>query len=154
LLSVFSTQQDYFDKIITEKLALKQQFLGDLDRWRATLDTVATDFKTASSLEVYRGPVAEMDDLLQKKLKLFGEGVELLKPSLTSEVKALEEVRELLKLAVSKFKGWTIGWDLNERIQKFFFSGYSDVSDKHAAGEKKLRDAALIVVPFEKNIIP
>jgi hypothetical protein len=60
----------------------------------------------------------------------------------------------LIKLAVSKFKGWAIGWDLNDRIQQFFFSGYNDVSDKHNAGEKKLREAAAIVVPFEKHITP
>jgi hypothetical protein len=154
LLSVFTTQQDYFDKIISEKLVLKQDLLTNLERWRATLDTVAADFKAAATLEVYRGPVAEMDDLLQKKLKLFAEANDLLKQSLTSETKALEEARELIKLAVNKFKGWAIGWDLNERIQQFFFSGYADTSDKHTAGEKKLRESATIVIPFEKNIAP
>jgi len=154
LLSIFTTQQDYFDKIISEKLVLKQELLTSLDRWRTTLDTVAVDFKAAATLEVYRGPVAEMDDLLQKKLKLFAEANDLLKPAVVSEVKALEEARELIKLAVNKFKGWTIGWDLNDRIQQFFFSGYTDVSDKHTAGEKKLRDSAAIVIPFEKNITP
>jgi hypothetical protein len=154
LLSVFTTQQDYFDKIIAEKLVLKQELLSNLDRWRTTLDAVAADFKVASTLEVYRGPVAEMDDLLQKKLKLFAEANDLLKPSLASEVKSLEEARELIKLAVSKFKGWAIGWDLNERIQQFFFSGYVDTSDKHNAGERKLREAAAVVIPFEKNITP
>lgn len=154
LLSIFSTQQDYFDKIIAEKLTLKQDLLTSLDRWRSALDTVAVDFKTASTLEVYRGPIAELDAPLQKKLTLFTEANDLLKPALNSEVKALEEARELIKLAVSKFKGWAIGWDLNDRIQKFFFSGYSDVSDKHANGEKKLREATTVAVPFEKNITP
>jgi len=154
LLSVFSTQQDYFDKIIAEKLTLKQQLLASLDLWRASFDTVAADFKAAATLEVYRGPVAEMDDPLQKKLKLFAEANDLLKPALTSETKALEEARELIKLAVNKFKGWTIGWDLNDRIQQFFFSGYTDASDKHNAGEKKLRETIAVVVPFEKHITP
>jgi len=154
LLSVFSTQQDYFDKIIVEKLTLKQELITHLDLWRASLDTVVADFKAAATLEVYRGPVAEMDDLLQKKLKLFAEANELLRPALASELKVLVEARELIRLAVNKFKGWSIGWDLNDRIQQFFFAGYSDVSDKHAAGEKKLREAAAIVIPFEKHIAP
>lgn len=154
LLSIFTTQQDYFDKLIAEKLALKQELLAALDRWRAALDVAAQDFKVAATVEVYRGPVAEMDDLLQKKLKLFLEAYDLLKPALTSETKSLEEARELIRLAINKFKGWTIGWDLNERIQQFFFAGYTEISDKHTAGEKKLREAAAIVIPFEKNITP
>jgi len=154
LLSIFTTQQDFFDKIIAEKLTAKQDLLTNLDRWRALFDTIVADFKVAATLEVYRGPLAEMNDPLQKKLALFTEAYDLLKPTLTSESKSLEEARELIRLAVSKFKGWTIGWDLNDRIQKFFFTGYSDISDKHDAGEKKLREASAIAVPFEKNITP
>ncbi|MBM3858023.1 MAG: hypothetical protein FJ395_00055 [Verrucomicrobia bacterium] len=154
LLSIFTTQQDYFDKLISEKLVLKRNMQINLDLWRSTLDAVAQDLKVASTLEVYRGPVAEMDNQLQKKLTLFAEANDLLKPSLASEVKAMEEARELIRLAINKFKGWTIGWDINERIQQFFFAGYADVSDKRADGDKKLREAAAVVIPFEKNITP
>ncbi|MCX7886223.1 MAG: tetratricopeptide repeat protein [Verrucomicrobiae bacterium] len=152
LLAVFTTQQDYFDKIIAEKLAIKQELLSTMERWRAALDVVAQDLKVAATLEVYRGAVAEMDEPLQKKLKLFGEAYDLLKPVLATETKSLEEARELIRLAINKFKGWAIGWDLNERIQQFFFTGYTEIAEKHAASEKKLREAAAIVIPFEKSI--
>ena len=152
LLSVFSTQQDYFDKIIGEKITIKQELLANVERLKTALETSSADLAAAAAVEAYRGATTEMSEALKKKLGLFSAGYAQLKPALETEIKTLEEARALIKLAVSQFKGWAIGWHLNDRIEKFFMVNFSDVSDKKNSGEQQIRDSLAITVPFEKNI--
>jgi hypothetical protein len=152
LLSVFSTQQDYFDKIISEKITLKQDLIVRLDKYKIALDTSSTDLTAASSVEAYRLSTVELNEAVQKKLALFNAGYGQMKPVLETEIKALEEARTLTKLAVSQFKGWAIGWNLDDRINRFFLLNYSEMVDKKASGEKQLRESFAIPVAFEKHV--
>jgi len=77
-----------------------------------------------------------------------------MKPVLEAEIKALEEARTLIKLAVTQFKGWAIGWNLDDRINKFFQINYNDLADKKSAADKEIKDSIAIPVPFEKQITP
>lgn len=152
LLSVYSTQQDYFDKIISDKMTLKQDLLAKTERLKTALEASANDLGAAATIEAYRGALADMKDPLKKKIELFNAGYTSIKPALETEIKALEEARTLIKLAVSQFKGWAIGWNLNERIEKFFLLNYSEISDKRASGEQLIKRSIAIEVPFEKHI--
>jgi len=152
LLSVFATQQDYFDRIIGERLAHKQSLLTGLDRLKTTLETAATDLMAATALEAYRGPVATLTPPLQTKLELLNRSQADLKPALEAEVRVLEEARSLMKLAVSQFRGWVIGWNLNDRIEKFFFVNFNEMADKHARGELQLQECLKIAVPVEPHL--
>jgi len=152
LLSVFSTQQDYFDKIIGDKISLKQDLLTKLERQKFALETGAVDLQVAASVEAYRGATIEMSEVLQKKLTLFNAGHAAMKPVLESEIKSLEEARTLIKLAVSQFKGWAIGWNLDDRINKFFLINYNEMADKKAGAEKNLKEAFSLAVPYEKHV--
>lgn len=154
LLSVFTAQQDYFDKIIADKINLKQDLLANLDKLKSVLETSAGDFNDAASVEAYRGATVELNDALQMKMTLFNSGCTLIKPVLGTEVKSLEEARTLIKLAVSQFKGWAIGWNLEERINNFFLLNFSEMADKKSTGEQQIKQAIAIPVPFEKHLGP
>ena len=45
-----------------------------------------------------------------------------------------------------------IGWNLNDRIEKFFQINYSEQADRKAQGELQIRQAVTVPVPFEKHI--
>ena len=152
LLSVYTTQQDYFDKIISEKINLKQDLLAKLEKLKNLLETSAGDLNAASSVEAYRLASVDMNDALLRKLALFRAGHAQMKPVLETETRSLEEARTLIKLAVSQFKGWAIGWNLEERINKFFLLNYSEMADKKTNSEQQLKQAIAIAVPFEKNL--
>jgi len=149
LLAVFATQQDYFDRIIAERLAHKQNLLTGLDQLKTTLETAATDLAAAAVLEACRGPVATLTPPLQTKLELLTRSHADLKPALEAEIRVLEEARSLMRLAVSQFRGWAIGWNLNDRIEKFFFVNFNEMADKHARGELLLQECLKIAVPIE-----
>ena len=144
LLSVFATQQDYFDRIIGERLAHKQSLLTGLDRLKTMLETSAADLTAATTLETNRGAVAALLPPLQTKLDLLNRSCADLLPALESEIRVLEEARNLMKLAVSQFRGWVIGWNLNDRVEKFFFVNFNEMADKHARGELVLQECLKI----------